>query len=41
MKRTSSKLALIGNPRIRTHGNGGEAFVVFGNPIDFQMALER
>jgi len=24
-----------------THGNGGEAFVVFGNPIDFQMALER
>jgi hypothetical protein len=23
------------------HGAGGEAFVVFGNPIDFQMALQR
>lgn len=23
------------------HGPGGEAFVVFGNPMDFQMALQR
>ena len=23
------------------HGTGGEAFVVFGNPMDFQMALQR
>ena len=23
------------------HGPGGEAFVVFGNPMDFQLALQR
>ena len=23
------------------HGTGGEAFVVFGNPMDFQLALQR